>query len=48
LKWGLDDGYALIRAEFKKFVPGFVLPIVRRAQTKNRERWWKDLPVLGG
>jgi hypothetical protein len=31
LKLGLPDGYALIKAEFKQFVPGIALPIVRRA-----------------
>ena len=35
LRWHADDGYAEISREFKKFVPGFVLPLVRRAQRKK-------------
>jgi glutathione S-transferase len=30
VRWRTDDGYAAMRGEFKKFVPGFVLPLVRR------------------
>jgi glutathione S-transferase len=29
-RWRVDEGYAATRDEFKKFVPGFVLPLVRR------------------
>ncbi len=35
LRWHADDGYAETAREFKKFVPGFVLPLVRRAQRKK-------------
>ena len=34
-RWKTDDGYRLMRTEFKKMVPGFVLPIIRRAQIKK-------------
>jgi glutathione S-transferase len=34
-RWKLDDAYALMRDEFKKFVPGFVMPLVRRDQLKK-------------
>jgi glutathione S-transferase len=34
-RWQNDAGYPLMRAEFKKMVPGFVLPIIRRAQIKK-------------
>ncbi|MCX5741022.1 MAG: glutathione S-transferase N-terminal domain-containing protein, partial [Proteobacteria bacterium] len=30
LRWATDDGYAVVKEEFKKFVPGLVLPIIRR------------------
>jgi glutathione S-transferase len=30
VRWKSDDGYALMRDEFKKFVPGIALPFVRR------------------
>ena len=30
LRWKPDDAYAATREEFKKFVPGFVVPLVRR------------------
>lgn len=35
LRWDANDGYAEMAREFKKFVPGFVLPLVRRAQRKK-------------
>ena len=35
LRWHDDDGYAEMAKEFRKFVPGFVLPLVRRAQNKK-------------
>jgi len=34
-RWQLDDGYAVVRDEFKKIVPALVVPIVRRAMTKK-------------
>ena len=34
-RWKPDDGYALVRDEFKKFVPGFVVPLVRRDTAKK-------------
>jgi glutathione S-transferase len=34
-RWKADDGYVLMREEFKKIVPGFILPIIRRAQNKK-------------
>jgi glutathione S-transferase len=34
-RWNTDDGYAVVRDEFKKFVPGFILPLVRRSQRKK-------------
>jgi glutathione S-transferase len=34
-KWHVDAGYAHTRGEFKKFIPGFVIPIVRREQRKK-------------
>ena len=34
-RWKRDDGYALMREQFKQMIPGFVIPIVRRAQTKK-------------
>lgn len=37
MRWHDDDGYAEMAKEFKKFVPGFVLPLVRRAQNKKLE-----------
>jgi glutathione S-transferase len=30
VRWKLDAGYALVREEFKKFIPGLVVPLVRR------------------
>ena len=35
LRWEDDAGYVEMAREFKKFVPGFVLPLVRRAQRKK-------------
>lgn len=35
VRWGRDDGYLVVRDEFKKMIPGFVLPIVRRSQHKK-------------
>ena len=35
VRWGRDDGYAIVRDEFKKMIPGLVLPIVRRSQHKK-------------
>jgi glutathione S-transferase len=29
-RWISDDGFPAVREEFKKFVPGFVMPIIRR------------------
>jgi glutathione S-transferase len=37
-RWKLDEGYAIIRDEFKKFVPGFVVPLVRRDMAKKLDR----------
>ncbi|HEY5923884.1 MAG TPA: glutathione S-transferase family protein [Kofleriaceae bacterium] len=34
-RWKTNEGYPLMRDEFKKMVPGFVLPIIRRAQIKK-------------
>jgi glutathione S-transferase len=34
-RWKTDDGYAAVRAEFKKFVPGLIIPVVRRATLKK-------------
>jgi glutathione S-transferase len=34
-RWKTDTGYPVMRDEFKKMVPGFVLPIIRRAQIKK-------------
>ncbi|HEY5944529.1 MAG TPA: glutathione S-transferase family protein [Kofleriaceae bacterium] len=34
-RWQTNEGYALMRDEFKKIVPGFILPIIRRAQVKK-------------
>jgi len=30
MRWNTDDGYPAPRDEFKKFFPGFVIPLVRR------------------
>ena len=35
LRWESDDGYTEMAREFKKFIPGFVVPLVRRAQRKK-------------
>lgn len=29
-RWKRDDGYEIQRAEFKKFVPGIIIPLIRR------------------
>jgi len=34
-RWKSDDGYGPVRDAFKKFVPGIVMPVVRRAQKKK-------------
>jgi len=34
-RWLTDEGYPHVRDEFKKFIPGFVVPIVRRGQIKK-------------
>jgi len=34
-RWHDDAGYAETATEFKKFVPGFVMPLIRRAQRKK-------------
>jgi glutathione S-transferase len=34
-RWKTDAGYALMRDEFKKMLPAFIVPFVRRAQTKK-------------
>ena len=35
VRWQLDDGYAAIRAEFKKMLPGLVVSIIRRGIIKK-------------
>jgi glutathione S-transferase len=30
LRWKTDDGFAAMRPEFKKFVPGLIVPLIRR------------------
>lgn len=34
-RWKLDAGYTASRIEFKKFVPGFIIGIIRRSQVKK-------------
>lgn len=34
-RWRQDDGYVVMRQEFKKVVPGFVVGIIRRSQIKK-------------
>ena len=34
-RWKTDEGYAIQREEFKKFIPGFVIPFVRRDIVKK-------------
>lgn len=34
-RWQTDDGYAAVRAEFKKLVPGIVVPLIRRDIVKK-------------
>ena len=29
-RWDSEEGYAVMRSEFKKFVPGLVVPLIRR------------------
>ena len=35
LRWGLDDGFAAVRDEFKKLMPGFVASLIRRNVRKK-------------
>jgi glutathione S-transferase len=35
VRWKLDTGYAAMRTEFKKFVPGLIIGLIRRAQVKK-------------
>jgi glutathione S-transferase len=37
-RWKLDTGFSATRTEFKKFVPGIVVGIIRRAQTKKLQQ----------
>jgi glutathione S-transferase len=30
VRWRTDDGFAAVRDEFKKFVPGLIIPLIRR------------------
>jgi glutathione S-transferase len=34
-RWNTEDGYAAVRAEFKKLVPGLVVPLIRRSLRKK-------------
>jgi len=34
-RWKTDAGYPVVAAEFKKFVPGLAVPLIRRMQTKK-------------
>jgi glutathione S-transferase len=34
-RWKTDEGYAIQREEFRKFIPGFVIPFVRRDIVKK-------------
>jgi glutathione S-transferase len=34
-RWKSDHGYPAVRDEFKKFLPGFVVPLVRRGMNKK-------------
>ena len=34
-RWKTDEGFAAVREEFKKFIPGFVVPLVRRGIRKK-------------
>jgi glutathione S-transferase len=34
-RWQHDDGYAVVREEFKKFVPSIAVPIVRRVMVRK-------------
>ncbi len=31
IRWRTDDGYRAMREEFKKMLPGFVVPLIRRS-----------------
>lgn len=35
LRWALDDGFAAVREEFKKLMPGFVASLIRRELRKK-------------
>lgn len=35
LRWEIDDGFAAVRDEFKKLVPGFVAALIRRQMRKK-------------
>ncbi len=37
-RWQTDDGYPLMRDEFKKVLPAFILPIIRRSQIKKLQQ----------
>lgn len=34
-RWKTDAGYAIQRAEFKKWIPGFIIPLIRRDIAKK-------------
>ncbi|MBV8760507.1 MAG: glutathione S-transferase family protein [Deltaproteobacteria bacterium] len=34
-RWKTNDGYAIQRAEFKKWIPGIIIPLIRRDITKK-------------
>lgn len=34
-RWKTDDGYAIQRAEFRKWVPGIIIPLIRRDMAKK-------------
>lgn len=35
VRWRTDDGFAAVRDEFKKFVPGLIIPLIRRDTRKK-------------
>ena len=35
VRWMTDEGYGPVRAEFKKFAPGFLVPLIRRSIRKK-------------
>jgi glutathione S-transferase len=35
VRWRTDDGFAAVRDEFKKFVPGLIIPLIRRDMRKK-------------